>query len=252
METSQACTINQPRFTGSERGNIDLWSVRPAELHAAELSDSGLQTGWPHRAASLCSVGSRLRRKMKRALVQTGVASHFAPHARTQHGFEHVLLEPSNDRVMLHQIQDRGMTLEDTGAAVFAVKELGHVAFAITKMREPLRAFCYRVSLCLGFKRRGFLFENAVKKLLRSVWSVDFLGRFQEIESKLMTVGLKKIVAPTRKAIDHLRASHFLRAPPRVKVAVAVKGDAMLLNAHVTHVHSFHELVDGHSPGALE
>src|SRR6266496_3608353 len=42
METPQPWTINQPRFTGSERtnrlmkGNIDLWSVRPAELHSAE------------------------------------------------------------------------------------------------------------------------------------------------------------------------------------------------------------------------
>ena len=195
---------------------------------------------------------SRLHREMKRALVQTGIASHFTPHARTQHSFEHVLLKPSNDRVTLQQIHDWGMTLKDIGAAIFTVKELGHVALAVTNMREPLRAFCYRVSLCLAFERSGLLFEDAVKKLLRRVWSVDFLGGFQQIQSELMTVGLEKIVAPARKPIDHLRPTHFLRATPGVEVTVAVKGDAMLLNAHVTHVHSFHELVDGHAPGALE
>ena len=145
------------------------------------------------------------------------------------------------------------MTLENTGAAaVFVVGALCHVAFPITNMREPLRAFCHRVSLRLGFERRGLLFENAVKELLRRVWSVDFLGGFQQIQCELRTVGLEKIVAPARKPIDHLRPTHFLRATPGVKVTVSVKGDAMLLNAHVTHVHSFHELVDGHAPGALE
>ena len=64
------------------------------------------------------------------------------------------------------------MTLENTGAAVvFVVGELCHVALAITNMREPLRAFGHRVSLRLGVERCGLLFENAVKKLLRGVWS---------------------------------------------------------------------------------
>src|ERR1051325_2922747 len=152
---------------------------------------------------------------MKRALVQTGVASYFAPHARAEHAFEQVLLEPSNDRVTLQQIQDRGMALNNARAAiVLVVDELGHVTFAVTNVREPLRALCYGVPLRLGFEPRSLLFENAVKKLLRR--------------------------------------AHFLRATPGIEVAVAVKGDAMLLNAHVAHVHSFHELVDGHSPGALE
>src|SRR5215469_5073855 len=145
------------------------------------------------------------------------------------------------------------MTLKNAGsAAVLVVGELRHVAFPVTKMRKPLGAFRYRVPLCLGFERRSLLFENAVKKLLRRVWPVDFLGRFQEIQSKLMTVGLEKIVAPACKPVNHLRPPHFLRATPGVEVTVAVKGDAMLLNAHVAHVHPSHELVDGHSPGALE
>src|SRR5438445_9792970 len=97
------------------------------------------------------------------------------------------------------------MNLKNAGTAVFIVGELSHVAFPVTKMREPLRAFRHRVSLRLGFDRRGLLLENAVKKLLRRVWAVDFLGRFQEVQSELVTVGLKKIVAPACKPIDHLR-----------------------------------------------
>src|SRR6058998_3719908 len=153
---------------------------------------------------------------MKRALVQTRVANHFAAHARAQDGFEQVLLEPPNDRVTLQQIQDRGMTLKNAGAAIFVIAELGHVAFPITDMREPLRAFRYHVSLRLGFERRGLLFENAVKELLRRVWSVDFLGRFQQVQSQLMTVGLKEIVASARESIDHLRPAHSLGATPGV------------------------------------
>jgi len=67
------------------------------------------------------------------------------------------------------------MTLENLGT-VFVVKELGHVAFRVAGMREPFRAFRYRVPLCLRLERRGFLFENTVEKLLWRVWSVDFLG----------------------------------------------------------------------------
>src|SRR5437773_5006068 len=106
------------------------------------------------------------------------------------------------------------MTLENTGVAVFVVDELGHVTLPITNMREPLRAFRHRVSLRLGFERRGLLFENAVKKLLRRVWSVDFLGRFQQVQSELITVGLQTIVAAVPKPIDHLRPAHSLRATP--------------------------------------
>jgi hypothetical protein len=129
---------------------------------------------------------------------------------------------------------------------------LGHVAFAITGMSEPLRAVRHGVSLSLGLEGRGLLFENVVEELFRCVWSVDFLGRFQQVKSELVTVGLKQIVAPTRQPIDHLRPAHSLRPTPGVQIAVAVKSDAMLLDAHVTHAHSFHELVDRHSPGALE
>src|SRR4029077_1823486 len=146
---------------------------------------------------------------------------------------------------MLEEIQDRGMTFKNSWPAVLVTDELGHVTFTITEMSEPLCAFRHRVSLCLSLERRGLLFEKIVKEFLRRVWSVDFLGRFQKVQSELITIGLEKVMAPARKTIDHLRPAHFLRATPRVQIAVAVKSDAMLLDAHVAHVHFVHELVDG-------
>src|SRR5213593_1320358 len=195
---------------------------------------------------------SFLERKLKRALVQARVANHLPAHARAQDGFEHILLEPADDRVMLEQIHNGRMAFKNPWPAVFVVDELGHVAFAITEMSEPLRAFSHRISLCFGLERRGLLFKDVVEELFRRIWSVDFFGRFQEVQSELVTVGLKQIVAPTRQPIDHLWPTHSLRPTPGVQITVAVKSDAMLLDAHVAHAHSVHELVDGHSPGALE
>src|SRR5439155_695203 len=86
---------------------------------------------------------------------------------------------------------------------------------------------------------RGLLFENVVEELFRCVWSVDFLGRFQHVQSELVTIGLKQIVAPTRQPIDHLRPAHSLWATPCVEITVAVKSDAMLLDAHVAHPLAF-------------
>src|SRR5204862_7756496 len=98
---------------------------------------------------------------------------------------------------LLQQIENRSMTLETLGT-VFVGKDLAHVAFRVAGMREPFRAFRYRVPLCLRPERRGFLFENTVAKLLWRVWSVDFLGRFQNVQSELIAIALKKIVAPAR------------------------------------------------------
>src|SRR6266705_3173986 len=106
------------------------------------------------------------------------------------------------------------MAFKNPWPAVFVVDELGHVAFAITEMSEPLRAFRHRISLSLGLECRGLLLKNVVEKLFRSVWSVDFLGRFQEVQSELVTIGLKQVVAPTRQPIDHLRPTHSLRPTP--------------------------------------
>src|SRR5437773_2678695 len=144
------------------------------------------------------------------------------------------------------------MTFENSWPAVLAVDELGHVAFAVTKMSEPLRTLGDGLSLGLGVERCGLLLENVVEELFRCVWSVDFLGRFQQIQSDLVTVGLKQIVAPARQPIDHLGPAHSLRPTPGVQITVAVKSDAMLLDAHVAHAHSFHELADRHSPRPLQ
>ena len=51
---------------------------------------------------------------------------------------------------------------------------------------------------------------------------------------------------PPSQAIDHFRTSHFLRAPPGIKIAVPLQGQAMLFDPHVTHLHFPDELIDRH------
>jgi hypothetical protein len=48
------------------------------------------------------SMTRRLHREIKSALVQPRVANHLPTHTGPEHGFEHVLLEPANDRVTIH------------------------------------------------------------------------------------------------------------------------------------------------------
>src|SRR5437870_1323221 len=64
---------------------------------------AGRAEGDDHRP-SLPSIKSPLQRKLKRALVQPRVANHLPANTRAEYGFEHVLLEPPDDRIMLQQI----------------------------------------------------------------------------------------------------------------------------------------------------
>src|ERR1044071_5853905 len=123
------------------------------------------------------------------------------------------------------------MPLENPWPAVLVIiNELGHVALSIAHVGEPFRTFSDRVSFRPGLESSGFLFKNIIEKLLCSVRSVDFLRRFQEIESKLVTVSLKKIMAASCQPINHLRSAHLLRPTPGVQVAVALESQTMLLD----------------------
>src|SRR5262245_49941617 len=96
---------------------------------------------------------------------------------------------------MLEHVENGGMTLKNLGPAVFlVVKELSHVAFAIADMCKPFCPFRDGVSFRFGFQRRSFLFENAVKQLLRRVRSISGLGCFQYVQCKLVAIGMKKIM----------------------------------------------------------
>src|SRR5215471_14474532 len=101
-----------------------------------------------------------LRGELKDALVQPGVTNNLPANTGAQNGFEHVLLEPSNDGVTLQHVQDRGMTLQDVRTTILVViEEFRHVAFTISHMRKPFRAVGDGVSLRFGSQSRGLLFE---------------------------------------------------------------------------------------------
>ena len=67
-----------------------------------------------------------------------------------------------------------------------------------------------------------------------------------------MAIGLKKIMAAACKPVNHFRATHSLWPAPGIQVAIALKGEAMLLDAHVAHAHFVDELIDGESASPFE
>src|SRR5205807_5555221 len=82
--------------------------------------------------------------------------------------------------------------------------------------------------------------------------TVNFLDRLQQLEREIVTVARKKVVGPAGEPVNHFRATHFLRPPPGIEITVALESKAMLLDAHVTHLHARDELVNGTTFGALK
>src|SRR5206468_13068785 len=123
------------------------------------------------------------------------------------------------------------MALDNPGPTILViVNELGHVTFSIAHIGQPLGALSNRISFHLRLEPSRSFFKNIVAKLFRSIWPVDFLRRFQQVERQLMAVGLKKIMAAPGQPIDHLRATHLLRATPSIQLTVPLKGETMLLD----------------------
>ena len=78
------------------------------------------------------------------------------------------------------------------------------------------------------------------------------MTRFQQLECELVAIGRKKIVGAAREPVNHFRPAHSLRPPPGIEITIALEGEAMLLDAHVAHLHFGDELVDRHPLGTLE
>src|SRR5438874_2139763 len=164
------------------------------ETSRRDVSPLRPQRAGPYQEDRKENLKSILCRESKGALVQPGVTNNLPADTGAQNGFEHVLLEPSNDGVTLQHVQDRGVTLQDVRTTIFVVvDEFRHIAFAISHMGKPFRTVGDGISLRLGFQSRGLLFESVIKQLLRRVRPVDLLSRLQQIQRKLMTLGLKKI-----------------------------------------------------------
>ena len=106
--------------------------------------------------------------------------------------------------------------------------------------------------LTFAFQAGGLPLEDIEKHLLRAVRAIDFLDRLQQLEGEIVAVAGEQIVGPAGQAIDHFRPAHFLRASPGIEITVALERKAMLLDAHVAHLHFPDELVDGKALGALE
>jgi hypothetical protein len=111
--------------------------------------------------------------------------------------------------------------------------------------REPLGPLHNGVALNLGFQAGRFPLENVEKHLLGSVRSMDLLDGLEQLKREIVAIAGEQVVGPAGQAIDHLRAAHFLRASPGIEITIALERQAMLLDAHVAHLHAGDELVHG-------
>src|SRR5438132_13700117 len=82
-----------------------------------------------------------LRVKVKRALVESGIARFLPPHSRTEKLLEHFLLESANNGIFVQHILERRVAFQNLRAAIVS-HEFRHVTFCIPNFRQgfsPLR-----------------------------------------------------------------------------------------------------------------
>ena len=72
----------------------------------------------------------------------------------------------------------------------------------------------------------------------------DILDRIEQFQRETITIRLKKIMRAPGQTINHFRASHFLRTTPGIEITVALEGEAVLFDAHVTHPHAIDQFVN--------
>lgn len=129
---------------------------------------------------------------------------------------------------------------------------LRHKALGVAQAGQRLGAIFHRLTLKARLVCRTFPLENRVEQLFRGVWAINFLNRFEHIEGESVAIGFKQLMGPASQAVNHLGPSHFLWAAPGIEITVAFQRQAMLLDAHVAHLHSRDQLVDGKSLGPFQ
>src|SRR5438067_6377565 len=144
------------------------------------------------------------------------------------------------------------MAFDDLRTTLVLTSELRHVTLAVAKSRQGFGPFSDSGTFHLLFETGAFPLVQVVEQLLRRIWPMNILNRLEKIDCKTVAVGLEKVMRPAGQTINHLRPSHFLRTPPGIEIAVSLEGEAVLLDAHVAHLHFFDELVNGHAAAAFE
>src|SRR4029077_6241698 len=71
-----------------------------------------------------------LRVKVKRALVQSGIARFLPPHSCSEKLFEHFLLESANNWIFIEDILERRVAFQNLRAAIVD-RKLRHITFCI-------------------------------------------------------------------------------------------------------------------------
>src|SRR2546423_2228282 len=116
------------------------------------------------RGLDASSKRSRLRRvtflrvKVKRALVESGIARFLPPHSCAKKLLEHFLLESANNGIFIEHILERRVAFQNLWATIVGHK-LRHVTFRIANFRQRLSPLRHRHSFDLLFQASALPFK---------------------------------------------------------------------------------------------
>src|SRR5438552_10626354 len=100
-----------------------------------------------------------LRVKVKRALVETGIARFLPPHSCAEKLLEHFLLESANNGILIEHILERRVAFQNLRATIVG-HELRHVTFGIANLRQRFSSLRHRRTFDLLFHASALPFKQ--------------------------------------------------------------------------------------------
>src|SRR5207244_10575843 len=99
-----------------------------------------------------------LRVKVKRALVESGIARFLPPHSCAEKLLEHFLLESANNRIFIEHVLERRVAFQNLRAAIVR-HELRHVTSRIANFSQRFSSLRHRRAFDLLIQARAFPFQ---------------------------------------------------------------------------------------------
>src|SRR5438045_9272944 len=98
-----------------------------------------------------------LRVKVKRALVESGIARFLPPHSCAEKLLEHFLRESANNRIFIEHVLERRVAFQNLRAAIVR-DELRHVTFRIGNFGQRSSSLSHRRAFALFIRARAVPF----------------------------------------------------------------------------------------------
>src|SRR5436309_16048678 len=116
----------------------EAWAFNQTNFSERQVGGCALLQGGDlrRRFLSLAAKMAALRVKVKRALVESGIARFLPPHSRTEKLLEHFLLEPPNHRISAQDILERRVAFTNLAAGIVR-HEFRQATSCIPNSRPP-------------------------------------------------------------------------------------------------------------------